>query len=184
MGKVDDFIGPQLTAWLQAQHVFFVATAPLSADGHVNCSPKGLDTFRILGRDAVAYADLTGSGVETIAHLRENGRIVLMFCAFEGSPKIVRLHGRGQVLLPGAEEFETLRPLFPRFPGLRSIVRVAIDRVSDSCGYGVPRYALGGQRDTLTRWAESKGDDGLAVYREQKNARSLDGLPGIPGALV
>src|SRR5687767_13744762 len=179
MGKPYDGITPELSDWIERQHMFFVATAPLADDGLINCSPKGMDTFRILGPREVAYLDLTGSGIETVAHCRENGRVVFMFCAFEGPPKIVRLHGRGQALLPGEIEFEALRPLFPAYLGTRAIVRATIDRVSDSCGYAVPRYDLRGQRDTLLRWSESKGDDGLARYRDEKNARSVDGLGAI-----
>ena len=180
MGKVHAAIGPELAAWLTAQRMFFVASAPLAADGLINLSPKGLDSFRILSPLDVAYADLTGSGVETIAHVQENGRIVFMFCAFEGRPTIVRLHARGTVLTPGTAEYDVLRPLFPEYPGLRAIVRVRIRRVSDSCGYAVPLYDFRSERDTLTRWAASKGPGALERYRREKNARSLDGLPGLP----
>jgi hypothetical protein len=159
--------------------MFFVATAPLAADGHVNCSPKGMDSFRLLGPREVAYLDLTGSGAETIAHLRENGRIVFMFCAFEGAPQIVRLHGRGEALVPGSAAYELLRPQFPEYLGTRSIVRATIGRISDSCGYAVPHYTFAEQRDTLSRWSEKKGFEGLATYRKEKNARSIDGLPAL-----
>ena len=179
MGKVHDGIGDALGAWIRRQHVFFVATAPLSAEGFVNCSPKGLDSLRILGPREVAYADLTGSGAETIAHVRENGRILLMFCAFDGSPQIVRLHGTGTVLRAGTPEFDKLRPEFPDMPGMRAIVRVRVTRVSDSCGYAVPRYDFRADRDTLNRWAEAKGPEGLEQYRRQKNAFSIDGLPAL-----
>jgi len=179
MGKLYDGITPELADWLGQQRLFFVATAPLAGDGLVNCSPKGMDTFRILGPREVAYLDLTGSGIETVAHLRENGRIVLMFCAFVGPPKIVRLHGTGEVLTAGSAEFGKLGTLFPDYPGARSIVRVHVTRIGDSCGYAVPRYEYGGGRDTLVRWAESKGADGLGEYRQEKNAYSLDGLPGL-----
>src|SRR5687768_12820226 len=179
MGKVHDEIGPALAAWIQKQRMFFVATAPLAADGLINCSPKGMDSFRILDAREVAYVDLTGSGVETIAHLRENGRIVFMFCSFEGPPQIVRLHGRGVVAISGDPTYELLRAQFPDYPGSRAIIRATVDRVSDSCGYAVPRYEFVEQRDTLTRWAEKKGAAGLAAYRTEKNARSIDGLPGL-----
>src|SRR5262245_43345892 len=159
--------------------MFFVATAPLAADGLLNCSPKGMDTFRILGPRDVAYLDLTGSGIETIAHLRENGRIVFTFCAFAGPPKIVRLHGTGIVIEADTPEYARLRPRFPDYPGARSIVRASLGRIGDSCGYAVPQYAYVGERDTLARWAESKGPDGLTRYRGEKNVRSLDGLPGL-----
>jgi hypothetical protein len=179
MGKSYDGIGPELSAWIERQHVFFVATAPLAADGLINCSPKGMDTFRILGPREVAYLDLTGSGVETIAHSRENGRIVFMFCAFEGRPRIVRLHGTSVVHLPGSPEYATLAERFPDLPGRRAIVRAEVARISDSCGYAVPRYRFEADRDTLVRWSEAKGDDGLAQYRQAKNATSVDGLPGL-----
>lgn len=179
MGKLYDEITPELADWLGRQRVFFVATAPLAADGHLNCSPKGMDAFRTLGPREVAYLDLTGSGVETIAHLRENGRIVFMFCAFEGPPKIVRLHGTGEVVTKGVPDYERLRALFPDYPGARAIIRADLTRISDSCGYAVPRYDFAGERDALVRWAESKGTDGLTRYRHEKNGRSLDDLPGL-----
>ena len=179
MGKPHDGISPDLQAWIERQKMFFVATSPLAADGLVNCSPKGLDSFRVLGPREVAYVDLTGSGVETIAHLRENGRIVFMFCAFEGPPKIVRLHGTGRVAAAGTPEFEALQPLFPDHEGTRAIISATVTRVSDSCGYAVPLYEYEKDRDTLIRWSASKGPEGLARYRHDKNARSLDGLPGM-----
>jgi hypothetical protein len=182
MGKLYDGITPELADWLQQQRMFFVATAPLAADGLVNCSPKGMDTFRILGPREVAYLDLTGSGIETVAHLRENGRIVLTFCALAGPPKIVRLHGTGEVLASGSEEYEKLKALFPDYPGARTIVRVRLTRIGDSCGYAVPRCEFMEERDTLSRWAESMGTDGLGQYRQEKNASSLDGLPGLETA--
>jgi hypothetical protein len=179
MGETYDGIAPGLADWLRAQHIFFVATAPSDGEAHVNCSPKGMDTFRLLGPREVAYLDVTGSGVETIAHVRDNGRIVLMFCAFHGSPKIVRLHGRAEVLPAGHPEYELLQPLFPAYPGRRSIIRVQVTRISDSCGYAVPRFEYVGERDTLIRWSEKKGETGLEQYRQEKNARSIDGLAGL-----
>ena len=179
MGRSYDGITPELSNWIERQRIFFVATAPLAADGFINCSPKGLDTFRILAPRDVAYVDLTGSGVETIAHSRENGRIVFMFCAFEGQPKIVRLHGRSEVLLPGSPEFQTVASLFPAYLGHRAIIRALLTRISESCGYGVPRYEFAGDRDMLMRWSASKGSDGLRQYRREKNVRSLDDLPGL-----
>lgn len=179
MGKSYDEISPELREWIAAQKLFFVASAPLAAAGHVNCSPKGGDTFRVLGPNEVAYADLTGSGIETVAHLRENGRIVVMFCAFEGAPKIVRLHGRGEVIEPGDADFEALKTHFPELAGLRAIIRIGVARVSDSCGYAVPFFDYVKPRDTLDRWAEAKGPAGLADYRAQKNRASIEGLPGL-----
>jgi hypothetical protein len=145
----------------------------------VNCSPKGLDSFRILSGTEVAYHDLTGSGVETIAHLRENGRIVIMFCAFDGAPNIVRLHGRGTAVMPGDPGFEELAGHFPPHPGTRSIIRVNVNRISDSCGFSVPLYQYEGERDILDKWAASKGPDGVREYQATRNAVSLDGLPGL-----
>ncbi|HET7218842.1 MAG TPA: pyridoxamine 5'-phosphate oxidase family protein [Vicinamibacterales bacterium] len=179
MGNVYDGITPTLSQWIERQHIFFVATAPLAGDGLINCSPKGMDTFRIVGPREIAYLDLTGSGIETIAHSRENGRIVFMFCAFEGPPKIVRLHGTSDVHVPGSPLFDSLSRLFTPHVGSRAIVRAHLTRISDSCGFGVPQYRYAGDRETLTRWSESKGPDGLAQYREAKNAKSVDGLPGL-----
>jgi predicted pyridoxine 5'-phosphate oxidase superfamily flavin-nucleotide-binding protein len=178
LGKVHDRIDDHLAAWIRQQTVFFVATSPLDRDGHVNCSPKGGDALRVLGPTTVAYQDLTGSGVETIAHLRENGRIVIMFCAFDGPPKIVRLHGRGEVIPAAHKEFASLRKHFPEHAGTRSLIRIQVTRVSDSCGFGVPLFEYRGDRDALAQWSESKGPTRLAEYRQEKNARSIDGLPG------
>ena len=179
MATLHDTITPELTAWIGKQKIFFVSTAPLANDGHVNCSPKGLDSFRVLGPRCVAYLDLTGSGIETIAHLRENGRIVLMFCAFEGPPKIVRLHGRGTVLTPGKASFNELRPNFPDAPGVRSIITIEVTRISASCGYGVPMFDSVKDRDHLIKYNAAKGEDALSTYRRTKNALSVDGLRGL-----
>ena len=179
MGKLYEGITPELVAWVEQQHLFFVATAPLGAGGHVNCSPKGLDTLRILDSRHVAYLDLTGSGAETIAHLRENGRIVFMFCALAGPPKIVRFHGKGEVATPAAPAWAKLLPLFPAYPGARTIIHAEITRVTDSCGYGVPKFEYVEERDTLTRWADARTIEGLPLYRKQHNAHSIDGLPSL-----
>ncbi len=157
-----------------------VATAPLAADGLMNCSPKGSrGTFRVLDERRFGYLDLTGSGVETLAHLRENGRIVVMFCAFEGRPRIVRLHGRGYAVLPGDPRFDDLLPRFSEHPGVRSIVVVDVTRVADSCGFGVPRLDYVADRDVLNLSAAKKGEPAMAAYRDKHNAHSLDGLPGL-----
>lgn len=177
MGKTYSNISPEMAAWVSRQPVFFVASAPLSARGHVNCSPKGRDSFRVLDPLTVAYADLTGSGAETAAHLHENGRIVVMFCAFEGTPKIVRFHGRGDVVVPSSGEWAALKSHFPPHPSVRAIVRVRVTRVSDSCGYGVPHMQLVSDRDVMDRWVETKGVENLPAYRRQKNSVSVDGLP-------
>ena len=179
MGKVFDAIEERMSEWLGAQHVFFVATAPLARDGHMNLSPKGRDSFAVLGPREVAYLDFTGSGIETAAHLRENGRIVVMFCAFEGPPRIVRLHGRGEVLVAGDARFEEVAARFPAYPGTRAVIRVALDRIADACGYAVPLYEFRGERTQLDAWAEHKGPEGLREYRAEKNAWSIDGLPGL-----
>src|SRR5258707_242315 len=134
MGKLYESLTPELQDWLGQQKGFFVATAPLAQDGHVNCSPKGGDTFRIFNDHEVAFLDLTGSGIETVAHLQENGRIVIMFCAFSGPPKIVRLYGTGEAIYPSHSDFGRLSRSFPAHPGARSVVRVMLTRVSDSCG--------------------------------------------------
>jgi hypothetical protein len=177
MAKVFDSITDDLRAFLEKQAVFFVATAPLAADGHVNLSPKGLDCFRVLSPLRVAYLDLTGSGNETAAHLAENGRITFLFCAFDGPPMIVRLHGTGRVVLPDSLEWEALRTHFVEHPGTRQILVADLHRVSTSCGFAVPRMDFVEPRETLIRWAEKKGKDDLAQYRAAKNARSIDGLP-------
>ncbi len=182
MGKAYDAIDDRMAEFLAAQRLFFVATAPLAADGRVNASPKGLDGLRVLDEHTVAYLDLVGSGVETVAHVRENGRIVLLFCAFEGPPRIVRIHGRGEVLEPGDPGFDALRARFaevPRESMVRSIVRVRAERISDSCGYGVPRYGYEGERSQLHEWGERKGDEGIAEYKRTRNRTSLDGLSAL-----
>lgn len=182
MSKVLEAVDPRLARFLLAQPVFFVGTAPLSGTGHVNLSPKGMTgTFAVLGPLRVAYLDYTGSGAETIAHLRENGRIVLMFCAFDGPPNIVRLHGRGRVVLTGDPEFAELRTAFPkqRAKGQRSIVVVDVERVSDSCGFAVPKMELVEDRDLLDRHADSKDEDYFDVYWRTRNATSIDGLEAL-----
>lgn len=179
MAKVFPALDEPLRAWLDKQHMFFVGTAPLSGDGMVNCSPKGYDSFRILTDHEVAYLDLTGSGIETVAHLRENGRITFLFCSFDAAPRIVRLHGRGFVHERGTPEFEALLKHFEPHPGMRSIIRAKLTRISDSCGYGVPRYRYLGDRDTLVEYWDKKGETENAEYRRTRNAMSLDGLQGI-----
>lgn len=179
MSKVHPEIDDRLARFIGERHVFFVATAPLDGEGHLNLSPKGLDALRILGPRRVAYLDFVGSGAETIAHLRENGRIVLMFCAFDGPPNIVRLHGRGRVIEPQDPDFEALRTRFPIETRARAVIVVDVDRVSDSCGFGVPLMTYRGERTQLPAWAERKGEDGLDVYQREKNAKSIDGLPAL-----
>lgn len=180
MSEEIDRIDEALGEWLEAQPVFFVGTAPAALDGHVNVSPKGLDTLRVLGEREVVYQDLTGSGAETVAHLRENGRIVLMFCAFEGPPRIVRLHGRGEVVLPDDPAYASLDERFPDHLGTRAYIRVEVHRLSSSCGYAVPLMESRGPRDVLDKWTEKKGPEGLRSYWAQRNATSIDGLPALP----
>lgn len=177
MAKVIESITDELQTFIQAQHMFFVASAPLDGNGHINLSPKGMDSFRILTPHRVAYLDLTGSGNETSAHLMENGRITIMFCAFQGKPDIVRLYGKGRAILPQSPEWDEMRSRFPDFPGVRQIIVADVDRVQTSCGYAVPLYDYVSERDTLVRWAEAKGDDGLNKYWDEKNACSIDSLP-------
>src|ERR1051325_10411718 len=156
MAKVIDGITSELRAFIEAQPLFFVASAPLAGDGHVNLSPKGLDSLRVLSPSRVAYLDLTGSGNETAAHLHENGRITFMFCAFTGAPRILRLYGTGQAVLPGSPEWADLAGRFPAYPGVRQLIVARISRVQTSCGYAVPLMDHARQRDTLLRWAEAK----------------------------
>lgn len=178
MARTYDELSEDLIDWIGRQKVFFVATAP-PGDGHVNLSPKGYETLRVMDPRRVAYLDLTGSGVETVAHLRHDGRITLMFCAFEGAPRILRLYGRGQVHPVGSEGFEALRPSFTSRLGMRSIITVDIDRISTACGFSVPVMSYEGERATLDEWAERKGEAGLVDYWAEANAVSIDGLPGL-----
>jgi hypothetical protein len=179
MAKEFSGIDARLAEFIRGQHVFFVATAPTGATGHINLSPKGLDAFRILDSKTVAYLDLTGSGIETVAHLRDNGRITILFCAFDGPPKILRLQGRGEAIAPGDPRFATLRGQFPPLDGARTVIRIMLDRIADSCGYGVPRYQYQGERSQLLEWAGRKGRDGLQQYQAEHNTTSIDGLPGL-----
>jgi hypothetical protein len=182
VSKQHEEIGERLAAFMLAQPLFFVGTAPAGGEGHVNVSPKGLaGSFAVLGPHEVAYLDLTGSGAETIAHLRDNGRITLMFMAFEGPPTIVRLQGTGRVVMHDEPEFAELRPLFskPREIGQRSIVIVTCDRIADSCGYAVPLMDYVGDRDLLDRSQERRDDAYYEKYWAERNAASIDGLPAL-----
>ena len=192
MGKVFDGIDEKLERWISEQQLFFVATAPSGDGGHVNCSPKGpIESLRVLGPRRVGYLDLVGSGAETIAHLRENGRIVVMLCAFQGPPRIVRLHGHGRYVLPGDPEFDDLnaafdiRDAYTTGPAQRSVIVVDVERIADSCGYGVPLMEPAGDRPQQALWVERTlakgGPDAIAAYRATYNARSIDGLPALDG---
>ncbi|MDQ6838540.1 MAG: pyridoxamine 5'-phosphate oxidase family protein [Actinomycetota bacterium] len=176
-------IDERLTAWMADQPVFFVATAPDDPEGLINCSPKGnRREFAVIDEHTVAYLDQTGSGVETVAHLRDNGRIVVMFCAFCGPPRIVRLHGHGHATFPGDAEFVTVAGAFPGAEGIgvRSVVVVDVTRVADSCGYGVPLMDFDQHRPTMSKWAARKGPEGIRDYWAEKNRSSIDGLDGLP----
>lgn len=178
MGKFSDSIQPAHIKFIEHQKMFFVATAPMAANGHINLSPKGLDSFRVLSPTQVAYLDVTGSGNETSAHLLENGRITFMFCAFDGPPNILRLYGHGRTILPGTAEWEQYIALYGTLPpAVRQIIAAEIYKVQTSCGYSVPYYEYTGERDHATKWAEKKGPEGLAEYQKEKNQLSLDGLP-------
>ena len=184
MGKVFDAIDERLAAWIGRQRMFFVGTAPSGADGHVNVSPKGpIESLRVLDPHTVAYLDVVGSGAETIAHLRDNGRIVIMLCAFEGPPRILRLHGRGEILDADAVDFDVEVAARPR--RARSI-RVDVERIADSCGYVVPRHGLRGRAARSTRRGPDEGcartaPHALEEYMAEHNAASIDGLPALDG---
>ncbi|GAA3807224.1 pyridoxamine 5'-phosphate oxidase family protein [Nocardioides panacisoli] len=180
MGKVHESIEGRLRAFVERQHVFFVATAPLAADGHVNLSPRGVPgTFAVLDAHTFAWLDGTGSGSETIAHLRENGRVTVMFCAFDGPPDIVRFHGTGRVVTRYDAEYAELAARFDELPGARAVVVVDVERISDTCGYGVPLMEYVGERDLLGPAFARRGEEGSAEYRRNRNQVSLDGLPAF-----
>ena len=177
MGKVFDAIDDKLAAWIARQRMFFVGTAPSGDGGHVNVSPKGpIESLRVLDPHTHAYLDVVGSGAETIAHLRENGRIVVMLCSFAGPPRILRLHGTGEVLAADAVGFAVAPPAGTE----RAVIRVNVERIADSCGYGVPVMEYVGTRPQYAAWAEAKQrKGGLDEYVAQHNARSIDGLPAV-----
>ena len=181
MAKVHSKINKELKSWIEQQPMYFLASAPLEADGHINLSPRGLDSFRVTGDNEVIILDLTGSGNETAAHLQQNGRLTVMFCAFENEPRILRLFGQGNVIREGDETWPRYRALFDEsIPGVRQIFQLDVTRVQTSCGFGVPLMQIQSQRALLTSWAEKRGEDGLKEYQVQKNAHSIDGLPA-PG---
>jgi hypothetical protein len=189
MATVFDGIDERQREWIARQALFFVGTAPLAGDGHVNVSPKGpIGSLRVLDEHTIAYLDIAGSGAETIAHLRENGRIVVMLCAFDGPPRILRLHGTGTVRRPGEPEFESLLercgfedPSLPE--ARRAVIVVAVERVADSCGYGVPLMRHEGERPHSRLSAEkrvrTRGPEAYREYEAQHNVTSLDGLPAV-----
>ncbi len=177
MGKFHDSIKPAHKTFIEKQHIFFVSTAPLSGEGRVNLSPKGLDCFKVLTENKIGYMDLISSGNETSAHTLENGRITIMFCSFKGAPNILRLYGKGFTVLPATPEWEQYAPYFKIFPSTRQLIIADIDLVQTSCGYGVPLFNYTGERDIHFEWAEKKGADGLQEYIKEKNLVSMDGLP-------
>ncbi|MEZ2334204.1 pyridoxamine 5'-phosphate oxidase family protein [Mucilaginibacter sp. RCC_168] len=177
MAKFFDSIQEQHKAFIEKQKMFFTASAPLAADGHVNLSPKGIDSFKVLSANRIAYMDIIGSGNETSAHILENERITIMFCAFEGPPNIMRLYGNGYTVLPGDEEWAALAPNFQILLATRQIIVADIHKVQTSCGFSVPYYVYKGERDQAYKWAANKGADGLEAYKKEKNMISMDGLP-------
>lgn len=183
MGKTYDALDDRLIEFIKAQKMFFVATAPLSGDGHVNVSPKGYDSFAVLGPNEVAYLDLGGSGIETQAHVQENGRITIMFTAFEGAANILRLYGKGEAIDFDHPEYAEMLSLFPGYDKARAIIRVKISRIQDSCGWGVPFFEFKGERDQLLRWVDNvESESEWKERRYKRNAESIDGLAGLTGA--
>lgn len=176
MGKLFPAILPKHAEFIKKQRIFFVGSAPLSEEGHINISPKGHDVLRIFSPTEVAYLDLTGSGNETSAHLEENGRITFMFIAFEGAPMILRLYGRGRVILPDSPDWDKFIKHFDLLPGARQIIYANIHAVKTSCGYSVPFFSYSGERDNLQQWAIKKGEQGLKAYHREKNSVSMDGM--------
>jgi hypothetical protein len=179
MGSIFPELNERLREFIAQQRMFFVASAPLAADGRINISPKGLDCLRILGPTTVAYVDLTGSGIETVAHVRENGRLTLMFCAFQGPPRILRLRGRGEAVEPSDDQWDDYSHQLPHHANARSIIVLHVEMIADSCGYGIPLYDYVGERSQLSEWCERKGPAGIAEYQAKKNRSSIDGLPGL-----
>jgi hypothetical protein len=179
LAKVHETIDDRITDFIKAQKMFFVATAPSGEAGHVNLSPKGYDSFRILGPNTVAFLDLGGSGIETVAHLRQNGRITFMFCAFEGKPNILRLYGKGEAVCFDEPGFAEKLSLFPDFPKARAVITADISRIQESCGWGVPYYEFAGERDQLVRVNAHRSDEDWRERRYASNSVSIDGLPGL-----
>ena len=177
MAKFFDALSDRLIAFIEAQHLFFVASAPAGAAGRVNVSPKGMDTLRVVDPRTIAYLDLTGSGAETAAHVAENGRLTFMWCSFGEAPLILRAYGRGEIVRPSDPAWAEWAARFPALPGARQIVVLHVESGQTSCGFAVPRYALEAERPTLVEWAENRGSDGIAAYQRERNALSIDGLP-------
>ena len=179
MGKTYDRLDDKLVKFIKAQKMYFVGSAPLQGDGHVNLSPKGYDSFVILDDKTVAYLDIGGSGIETHAHILENGRVTLMFCAFEGKANILRLYGKGEVYDFDHPEFADYVKLFPDFGKVRAVIKINLTRIQDSCGWGVPFYEFKGERDQLKRSENHRTYDEWVEHRYNTNSHSIDGLPGL-----
>ena len=179
MGNEYTEIDERLQKWMSRQHMFFVATAPNNPDGLINCSPKGLDCLRILEPRVLAYVDTGGSGIETLAHLKENGRITLMMCAFDGPPRIYRFYGTGTAVEPHDDGFDELLGKFPPMPAARNIIRIDVEQIIDSCGFGVPLYEFRQHRDSLPNYFSKQSDEDILAFRKNRNSQSLDGLPGL-----
>ena len=181
MGKFHTAISRAQQEFIEQQHLFFVSSAPLAKDGHINLSPKGLDCFKVLSPNLVAYMDLISSGNETSAHTLENGRITFMFCSFQGSPLILRLYGKGFTVLPGSTEWQEFSPHFTIYPSTRQIIVAEISKVQTSCGFGVPLFSYEGERNIHFEWAEKKSEKSLEQYMADNNLQSMDGLPTVLG---
>jgi len=179
VGKLYQHLTAELIEFIQSQDLFFVGSAPRADDGHINISPKGMDCLRVLDEHTLAYLDVTGSGVDTIAHVRENRRLVMMFCAFKGRPLILRIHGWAEVLQTCDAEFQQLRPHFDELPGVRSIIRLNATRIADSCGWTVPIYERVGERDYYQKFADKLGPAGLQEAQLAANMQSIDGLTAL-----
>jgi hypothetical protein len=175
MSKFYTSLTNRIQSFITKQHIFFVATAPL--DGHINLSPKGMDTIRVVNENRILWLNLTGSGNETAAHLLEDDRITLMFCAFEGNPNILRVYGKGKVISPKDPNWKEFVSLFPEIPGARQIFDISVESAQDSCGMSIPFYEFKADRNQLNDWAISKGKEGISVYWESKNQKSIDGKP-------
>lgn len=181
MGKFSDSISPAHQEFIKQQHIFFVASAPLSAEGHINLSPKGMDAFRVLGNNKIGYMDVISSGNETSAHTLENGRITIMFCSFDKTPNILRLYGKGFAVLPNSADWDLYAPHFTIYPSTRQIIVADIHLVQTSCGFGIPMFDFMSERDIHFKWAEQEGAKGLQKYIKINNLKSLDGLPSDLG---
>ncbi len=179
MGKIFEKLDAKLISFIKAQKMFFVASAPMLADGHVNMSPKGYDSFAVLDDMTVAYLDMGGSGIETLAHVKDNGRITIMFCAFEGKANILRLYGKASAVSFDEPGFDDMLALFPNYDHARTIFKIHLTRIQDSCGWGVPFYDFKGEREQLVRYIDNFSRDDWIAHRRASNMQSIDGLDGL-----